>query len=110
MGVEILNLFSIYEYLLLREKEFIYQFTALYVIILLLHLLNMLIEIYEFIKSFCFYFAFLFCRCLMIVTYEEKNIEREWIVLFKFISALLNSCYLIVGEKAMGKNVEDDIR
>ena len=44
--------------------------------------------------------------------YEEKkeNIEEECLVLFEFISKILNSNYLIVGEEAMGKNIVDDIR
>ena len=32
------------------------------------------------------------------------------LVLFEFISEILSSYYLIVGEEAMGENVVDDIR
>ena len=40
--------------------------------------------------------------------YEEK-IKHLWLVLFEFISKLINSFYLIVAEKFMGKNVFDDV-
>ena len=60
-GLKLLIYFQLFEYLLIWAKKLIYQFTALYVITFLLHLLNLLIEIYEFIKKvFVFYFAFCF--------------------------------------------------
>ena len=40
-GVEIINLFSLQEYLLHRGKEFMYQFIAVLGKILLLHLLKL---------------------------------------------------------------------
>ena len=41
---------------------------------------------------------------------KNKNIEKKWLLLFEFISKLLNSYYLIVDEEAMGKNIVDDIK
>ena len=34
---------------------------------------------------------------------KKENIEQEWLLLSEFISKLLNSYYLIVGEEAMAK-------
>ena len=75
-----------YEYLLLWGKNFIYHFTALNGIILLLQILNWLIEIYSFIKSL-FFILFFVLKLIDDSAYEEKeNIEYEWLVFFEFIS------------------------
>ena len=57
-GLKLLIYFQLYENLLHWGKEFIYQFTALYGIILLLQLLKRLIELMNWSKVFVFYFVF----------------------------------------------------